>query len=121
MNREEKTELLAELNGIFQGAESVVLAVITQWPTKYDPINHPENNREKAHRVLDKMEEQGYITAEEHQAALNEDPYANIKHETIQQLRKYAGIDRNTQTSQGRLCMQDNGRGGQRIFVGSAP
>ena len=26
MNREEKTELLAELNGIFQGAESVVLA-----------------------------------------------------------------------------------------------
>lgn len=69
-------------------AESVVLAVITQWPTKYDPILHPENNKEKAHRVLDKMEEQGFITAEEHQAALNEDPYANIKHETIQEKSK---------------------------------
>ena len=69
-------------------AESVVLAVITQWPTKYDPIKHPENNKEKAHRVLDKMEEQGYITAEEHQAALQEDPYANIKSETIEEKSK---------------------------------
>lgn len=60
-------------------SECVVIAVITQWPTRYDPINHPENNREKAIKVLQKMEEQGYITAAEHAAALEEDPYANIR------------------------------------------
>lgn len=66
--------------------ECVVIAVITQWPTKYDPIRNPENNWEKVQVVLQKMEDQGYITAAEHAAALEENPYVNIKqvHEEYQ-------------------------------------
>ncbi len=59
--------------------ECAVIAGITQWPTRYDPIINPENNKEKALIILQKMEDQGYITAEEHAEALKEDPYANIK------------------------------------------
>lgn len=59
--------------------ESVVIAVITQRPTHYDPIINPENNWEKVQVVLQKMEEQGYITAEEHAAALLENPYDDIQ------------------------------------------
>ena len=59
--------------------ECVVLAVITQRPTYYDPIKNRDNNWDKVQVVLQKMEEQGYITAEEHAAALLEDPYINIQ------------------------------------------
>ena len=59
--------------------ECVVIAVITQRPTYYDPITNPENNWEKVQVVLQKMEDQGYITAEEHAAALLENPYDNIQ------------------------------------------
>ena len=59
--------------------ECVVLAVITQYPTYYDPIRNPENNWDKVQVVLQKMEDQGYITAEEHAAALLEYPYDNIE------------------------------------------
>ena len=59
--------------------ECVVLAVITQRPTYYDPIRNRDNNWDKVQVVLQKMEEQGYITAEEHAAALLEDPYINIQ------------------------------------------
>lgn len=60
-------------------AESVVIAVITQYPTKYSPILNPEYNKEKAQVALAKMLEQGYITEEEMQKALKENPYANIQ------------------------------------------
>ncbi|MGL4346111.1 MAG: transglycosylase domain-containing protein [Cellulosilyticaceae bacterium] len=60
-------------------AESVVLAGITQRPTYYDPITNPENNWDKAQTILRKMEEQGWITPEEHQAALKDNPYENIQ------------------------------------------
>ncbi|MBP3888110.1 MAG: PBP1A family penicillin-binding protein [Cellulosilyticum sp.] len=59
--------------------ESAVIAGITQYPVKYNPITNPENNREKALVILQKMEDQGYITAEEHAEALKENPYENIK------------------------------------------
>ncbi len=59
--------------------ESVVIAGITQRPTYYDPIINPENNWEKAQIILQKMEDLGYITAEEHAAALLENPYDNIQ------------------------------------------
>lgn len=58
--------------------ESVVIAVITQRPTYYNPISNPGNNWEKVKVVLQKMEDQGYITPEEHAAALKENPYQNI-------------------------------------------
>ena len=60
-------------------AESAVIAVITQAPTRYSPILHPDNNKDKMHLVLSKMLDQGYISEEEMQAALKEDPYANIQ------------------------------------------
>ena len=60
-------------------AESVVLSVITQRPTYYSPINHPENNKEKCKVVLQKMFEQGYITEAERDEALAANPYANIQ------------------------------------------
>ena len=59
--------------------ECVVLAVITQRPTYYDPIKNQANNWDKVQVVLNKMEEQGYITAEEHANALLENPYDNIQ------------------------------------------
>lgn len=59
--------------------ESCVIAVITQYPTKYNPILNPENNWEKVKVCLDKMEAQGYISAAEHADALKENPYVNIK------------------------------------------
>lgn len=60
-------------------AESVVIAGITQAPTKYSPIRNPETNFEKAKVILSYMVEQGYITEEERQAALLENPYKNIQ------------------------------------------
>ena len=56
-------------------AESVVLACITQAPTRYDPIINPKNNYEKSERILAKMVEQGYISEEDRQVALAENPY----------------------------------------------
>ncbi len=58
--------------------ECVVIAGITQRPSYYDPIKHPENNWSKAQTILQKMEEQGFITAEEHKAALEDYPYDRI-------------------------------------------
>lgn len=60
-------------------AESVVIAGITQAPTRYSPIRNPEKNFEKAKLILSYMVEQGYITEEERQQALQEDPYKNIQ------------------------------------------
>ncbi len=60
-------------------AESVVIAVITQAPTRYSPILNPENNKGKVQIALAKMVEQGYITEAKMQEALNEDPYTNIQ------------------------------------------
>lgn len=46
-------------------AESACIAGITQYPSRYDPIDNPEANKEKQEIVLDKMLELGYITEEE--------------------------------------------------------
>lgn len=60
-------------------AESAVLASITNKPGRYDPVNYPENNRERAERILNKLLEQGYITQEEYEVAWNEDVYSQIQ------------------------------------------
>lgn len=60
-------------------AESVVIAGITQAPTRYSPVRNPQNNFEKSKVILAYMVEQGYITEEERQAALTEDPYKNVQ------------------------------------------
>ena len=54
-------------------AECAALASITQAPTKWDPIQNPDNNKERRGRVLKKMYELGKITYSEYQDALNEE------------------------------------------------
>lgn len=51
-------------------AESASLAAITQFPTKYDPRQNPENNKERRNVVLQKMYELDFITLEERDEAM---------------------------------------------------
>lgn len=52
-------------------AECAAIVGITQYPTYYDPLLNPENNQTKQKRILRKMREQGSITEEQYQEALN--------------------------------------------------
>ena len=60
-------------------SESVVIAVITQNPSKWNPISHPENNAERRKRVLNTMLEEGFITQAEYDEALADDVYSRIQ------------------------------------------
>lgn len=60
-------------------SEATVIAGITQNPAKYNPIVNPEKNAERRVKVLGDMLEQGYITQEEHDAALADDVYSRIQ------------------------------------------
>ena len=60
-------------------SECAVIAGITQNPSKYNPISHPENNAERRQKVLKNMLEQGYITQSEYDVAAKDDVYSRIK------------------------------------------
>ncbi len=60
-------------------SECAVIAGITQNPSRYNPISHPENNEAKRKIVLDKMLAQGYISNDEYKEALNDDVYSRIQ------------------------------------------
>ncbi len=60
-------------------SESAVIASITQNPTKWNPISHPDKNAERREEVLRKMRDQGYITQYEYDAAMADDVYSRIK------------------------------------------
>ncbi|MBQ4283239.1 MAG: transglycosylase domain-containing protein [Lachnospira sp.] len=60
-------------------SECAVIASITQSPAYLNPVKYPENNKERQTKVLDDMLEQGYISQEEHDAALADDVYARIQ------------------------------------------
>ncbi len=49
--------------------ECASIASITKYPTKYDPIQNPDNNLDRAHDVINKMVELGHITEEEGEEA----------------------------------------------------
>ncbi len=53
-------------------AESAMLAMLPNAPALYDPYTRPEEAVARQHIVLERMEQEGYITAEEHQQALAE-------------------------------------------------
>jgi penicillin-binding protein 1A len=55
-------------------AECATIAAITNSPVRYDPVRHPEANRKRRDLILRKMEEYGYLTSEEKEAALAEEP-----------------------------------------------
>lgn len=60
-------------------SECAVIAGITQNPSKYNPISHPDKNAERRAKVLKNMLEQEYITQAEYDAAVADDPYARIQ------------------------------------------
>ena len=59
-------------------SECAVIAAITQNPTRYDPVENPDENAKRRERVLDNMLEQGYITQEEHDEAMADNVYDRI-------------------------------------------
>ena len=59
-------------------SECAVIAGITQNPSAYNPITHPENNQVRRKKVLDNMLELGFITQEAYDEALADDVYARI-------------------------------------------
>ncbi len=59
-------------------SESAVIAGITQYPNKYNPITHPENNAERRKKVLNEMKEQGYITQAQYEEAMADNVYDRI-------------------------------------------
>lgn len=60
-------------------SESAVIAAITQNPSKYNPIRHPEQNAERRQIVLKYMLEQGYISQSEYDEALADNVYDRIQ------------------------------------------
>ena len=63
-------------------SECAVLASITQNPSWYNPIKHPENNVKRRKNCLDKMLELGFITQEEYDEAIadTDDVYDRIQY-----------------------------------------
>ncbi len=59
-------------------SESAVIAGITQYPSAYNPILHPDNNAKRRKKVLDDMKEQGYITQTEYDEAMADNVYDRI-------------------------------------------
>ncbi len=60
-------------------SECAVIAGITQNPSKYNPISHPEDNAERRAKVLNNMLDQGYITQAEYDEAMADDVYSRIQ------------------------------------------
>lgn len=59
-------------------SECAVIAGITQSPSRYDPVQHPEANASRREDVLDHMLEQGYITQAEYDEAMADPVYERI-------------------------------------------
>lgn len=60
-------------------SECAVIAAITQNPSRFNPITHPEKNADRREKVLNDMKEQGYITQEEYDIAMADDVYSRIQ------------------------------------------
>ncbi len=64
-------------------SECATIAVITQNPSKWNPISHPENNAERRLKCLNDMLEAGFITKEEYDEALADNVYERIERHNI--------------------------------------
>ena len=60
-------------------SECAVIAAITQNPSRYNPITHPEENVKRRQKVLDDMLDQGYISQQEYDQAMTDDVYSRIQ------------------------------------------
>ena len=57
--------------------EAAAIAAITQNPSRWDPIIHPEQNRYRRDEVIQQMYDQGYITREEYVEAYGQELVLN--------------------------------------------
>ena len=64
-------------------SECAVIAAITQNPSNYNPISHPEKNVKRRNKVLKKMLEMETISQQEYDEAMADDVYSRI--ETVNQ------------------------------------
>ena len=64
-------------------SESAVIAAITQNPSLYNPIRHPDKNEERRKRVLDNMLEQGKIDQKEYADAISDPVYDRIENVSL--------------------------------------
>ena len=53
-------------------SEAAVLACLPKSPTNMNPVTNPEENSERRSTVLSRMKKHGFITPEEHQAAIDD-------------------------------------------------
>lgn len=60
-------------------SEAAVIAGITQNPSKYNPITHPDKNAERREKVLKNMYDQKFITKAEYDEAIADDVYSRIQ------------------------------------------
>ena len=60
-------------------SECAVIAAITQNPTRFNPISHPDDNAGRRKKVLDNMLEQGYISQAEYDEAMADNVYSRIQ------------------------------------------
>lgn len=63
-------------------AECAMLVGLSNNPTAYSPVNNPENAKDKRTSVLNQMLEQGVITIEEYNGAVNEEFNLVLQEET---------------------------------------
>lgn len=71
-------------------AECACIASITQFPTKYNPLINPENNKDRQEECLKKMYESGFLTQAEYKEAVdyhliftNSDDYVPTEDEEV--------------------------------------
>ncbi len=74
-------------------SECAVIAGITKSPESLNPISHPERNAERREDVLEKMEEQGYISKEQMEEALADNVYKRIKKVNTKKTEQSAHIN----------------------------
>ena len=60
-------------------SECAVIAAITQNPSRFNPITHPEKNAERRTKVLNNMLKHKFITQIEYDTALADDVYSRIQ------------------------------------------
>ncbi|MBQ0028494.1 MAG: PBP1A family penicillin-binding protein [Lachnospiraceae bacterium] len=60
-------------------SECAVIASITQNPSRYNPISHPDYNKERRDKALRNMLEQGYIDQKAFDDAMSDDVYSRIQ------------------------------------------
>lgn len=111
--------------------ESAAIAAITQAPTKWNPILHPNNNAERRDLILNEMLEQGYIRPDEYEEAYGKELVLSVNagqttvsasswytdaviNEAIQLLSEQLDISR-------KVASQYLFNGGYQIFVAQDP